>query len=443
MKPLSIVILLLIYLPQLLRGATHYSVIIGPSYPGPEAEKAVSELARLCLEYAAPGDYLDLYNGQTITRIGSMRVPTGSPRQRAEAARGALTEAQALFAPKIDPVDDLHAGQIRINMVADLLARIPVEGESHRVLIFANPSFLSPLEGDRGYAFIGSWIANDRVLTAPSWESIFGTGGLAGMLKGKSVYWLTPTFEQCDDHFKRTHRFYYHFLQQLGAALPYFGKDAKECFRAAVQGETPSPASFPPLDLSVREMGKVDCCPELSLPGMQPTNLPVALRADQRQVLTQNLGRISRQWLGQPGKLTIAIAWVGPASSDVDLYSRAGAGRRVSFFQRPDVDGAHLHRDVRSAGGIGSRIWRTSWEVVHFDHDQLDEAEVWLNLYLGGRERVAGIIRVFHKGVARDGEFSFPVSNGDGGWGWATRQESATWRPVDLRRIWGPESAEH
>ncbi len=404
----------------------HVVIAVGPNVPEGLRTNVCTRI-RDVLCKGVPGTRVTVLDAgalQTVAAVTISESPVHLQEQRNESAirasiqtiRSATNEAQSFNAPL---VLDHISRQIR-----------PKNGS----ILLIGPS-LYRNEKSPSFNLTTNW-PSDGHLTA-GWRSVFSTLERAHNLDSTSVHWLVtdPNGVVDEVHRRGLGRFWSLFVASQGGVLAEFAPDVATAFAGAISGSsTPfMTAALNPSDTNVlfHWSGEIPYVPRPQL--VFQTNYVQVTNVIQ---VTNIVTLLNKSVLPRvaPGNTGIGLVWVVANGTtrrvDLDLHVRDPRDEAELFFGHTRTPSGHYLRDILQASAGAEGDWRTSWEFVELNGDQLPE--VWINIYSGSGP-VNGEVRLEYRGSIHRIAFVMPAVQGDRGTDGAIREKSPRWLRIDLR----------
>lgn len=136
-----------------------------------------------------------------------------------------------------------------------------------------------------------------------------------------------------------------------------------------------------------------------------------------------------------PGNTGIGIGWTSSPRDrvDLDLYVHVPRDGGELSYKNPRTATGRYFRDITQSLQANDSNWRSLWEFVELDGDQLPR-EVWIHMY-HGRGPVSGEVRIQHQGREHAIPFVFPAARRVVGLFGGRRHGSDRWIRVDLTPV--------
>lgn len=413
----------------------HVVVATAPGIPSPLREP-VARAAGELLYRGEPGTRVTVLAGRESRIVADVSVPTGPTvlrQQRVAAAIGATVQS-ILGAKEMD-------GPFPVMSVLDLVAT--QLKATNATVILVGPTFFHDARHE-SFSFTKGW-PSDGHLGAGIDGSIFSTVERAHQLDGMSVHWLVTDAGTArnENHARGVARFWHLYVASQGGVLPSYSPDPVIVFDNARAGRTQvvNAPPFNPADSEVvMRSWSVEVAhqetlrkPAVNLTNVViQTNVIVATNRVVRSNVVENTAMMPRVATGNTG---IGIGWTSPRGErvDLDLYVRSPRdGGELNYKNTRTATGRYF-RDITQSLQATDDNWRSLWEFVELQGDQLP-GEVWIHLY-HGRGPVSGEVRVQYRGREHAIPFTFPVVQRAGGLFGGSRHTDERWLRIDLGTV--------
>lgn len=402
----------------------HVVIAVGPQVPeGLRVD--ISRRIKDALCKGPPGNRVTVLDAAALQTVASVKIsesPAHLQEQRNEPAiraavqtvRSATNEAQSFNVP----------------LVLDHISR-QIRPENGSILLIGPSIYRN--DKNASFNLTTNW-PSDGHLSA-GWRSVFSTVERTRNLDHTSVHWLVTDPDAVTDeaHRRGIARFWSLFVASQAGVLAEFAPDVATAFAGALSGSSAPfmTATLDPGDTNVlfhwSGEDPLRLRPQPVVETIQVTN--VVWKTNVLTVLSNSvLPRVA------PGNTGIGLVW-GVANGvarqiDLDLHVRDRRDSAELFFGHTNTPSGRYLRDILQASGTKEGDWRTSWEFVELNGDQLPE--VWINIYSGSGP-VNGEVRLEYRGSIHRIAFVMPAVQGDRGTDGAIREKSPRWLKIDLR----------
>lgn len=427
-------------------GETPQNLIVGIPPKMSEACKAEFNvtLNRL-LQESAKGSVLSIYDARSGERLCRF-VLQGRGRGPMKAAMQSLRPVQQFLKGQAQrTVDGVRSDEIRIPQFLELAAATLRGDAPTAILLFGLPYYLDGR--DPACVFEGSQVPSDEHLRSS--QSVFGCAGLEKQLNNVSVSLIYPSDAIWSSSRSKQAilRFWRLFCQLQGGSM-FASNDANTVIDRLLAGvqqvqkeDLDSSTVLEIRDVSepVRQTREAVDLPT-ARPGAKVQQksarpAPMELGASAPVTALPAAAQVALKKIEKPkvGSLRLALIWVDPMPGqavDLDLWVKAGEEEELYFNKKEAGKGRYL-RDNRG-GSVGSRDDWNSLEVVELEAIELEQAQVFVNLYRG-RGPVSGLVRViFAEEEGFDVPFEFGDLEGNEASSRNSRDQSPHWKCVDL-----------
>lgn len=413
----------------------HLVVVTAPGIPGALREP-VARAAGELLYRGEPGTRVTVLAGRESRIVADVIVPTGPTVLRQQRVVGAIgSTVQAILG-----ADELD-GPFPVMSVLDLVAT--QLKATNAAVILVGPTFYHDVRHE-SFSFTKGW-PSDGHLGAGIGGSIFSTVERAHQLDGLAVHWLVTDAGTArnENHALGVARFWHLYVASQGGVLPSFSPDPVIVFDNARAGRTQvvNAPTFNPADSEVvMRSWSVEVAHQETLrkPAVNrtnvviQTNIIVATNVVVRSNVVDSAVIMPRVASGNTG---IGIGWTSPRGErvDLDLYVRSPRdGGELSYRNTRTATGRYF-RDITQSIQTTHDDWRSLWEFVELQGDQLP-GEVWIHIY-HGRGPVSGEVRVQYRGRDHAIPFTFPVVQRAGGLFGGSRHTDERWLRIDLGSV--------
>jgi len=404
----------------------HLVIAVGPQVPE-GLRLDISRRIKDVLSKGSPGTQVTILDAaalQTVAAVTISESPAHLQEQRNEPAiraavqtvKSATNEAQGFNVP----------------LVLDHISR-QIRPENGSILLIGQGIYQNPK--NPSFNLTTNWPSDGHLSAA--WRSVFSTVERAHNLDRTTVHWLVtdPNAVLDEAHRRGISRFWNLFIASQGGVLAEFAPDVATAFAGALSGSSAPfmAATLDPGDTNVlfHWSGEIPYVPRPQL--VFRTNYVQVTNVIQ---VTNIVTLLNKSVLPRvaPGNTGIGLVWVVANGTtrrvDLDLHVRDPRDNAELFFGHTRTTNGHYLRDILQASAGAEGDWRTSWEFVELNGDQLPE--VWINIYSGSGP-VNGEVRLEYRGSIHRIAFVMPAVQGDQGTDGYIREKSPRWLRIDLR----------